>query len=76
MKMNQFLGGAYAALMAKQWVDKTYPDAPEGSIETAIFESTLNPEAVARSAGLKMISEPYLKNENGEYVDVNRSCGR
>ena len=70
MKMNQFLGGAYAALMAKQWVDKTYPDAPEGSIEIAIFESTLNPEAVARSTGLKMISEPYLKNENGEYVNA------
>ena len=27
MKMNQFLSGEYAALMAKQWVDETYPDA-------------------------------------------------
>jgi ribose transport system substrate-binding protein len=70
MKMNQFLSGEYAALMAKQWVDKTYPDAAPGSIETAIFESTLNPEAVARSQGLKMISEPYLKNEQGEYIDA------
>jgi ribose transport system substrate-binding protein len=70
MKMNQFLGGEYAALMAKEWVDKTYPDAAPGSIETAIFESTLNPEAVARSQGLKMISEPYLKNEQGEYIDA------
>jgi ABC-type sugar transport system substrate-binding protein len=70
MKMNQFLGGEYAALMAKEWVDKTYPDATPGSIETAIFESTLNPEAVARSQGLKMISEPYLKNEQGEYIDA------
>lgn len=69
MKMNQFLSGEYAALMAKQWVDATYPDAAPGSIETAIFESTLNPEAVSRSQGLKMISEPYLKNENGEYID-------
>ncbi len=70
MKMNQFLSGEYAALMAKQWVEKTYPDAAPGSIETAIFESTLNPEAVARSQGLKMITEPYLKNENGEYIDA------
>jgi ABC-type sugar transport system substrate-binding protein len=70
MKMNQFLSGEYAALMAKQWVDKTYPDAAPGSIETAIFESTLNPEAVARSQGLKMITEPYLKNESGEYIDA------
>ncbi len=70
MKMNQFLSGEYAALMAKQWVDKNYPDAEPGSIETAIFELTLNPEAVARSQGLKMISEPYLKNEQGEYIDA------
>jgi ABC-type sugar transport system substrate-binding protein len=70
MKMNQFLSGEYAALMAKQWVDETYPDAEEGSIETAIFESTLNPEAVARSQGLKMISEPYLKDETGAYIDA------
>lgn len=70
MKMNQFLSGAYAALMAKQWVDENYPNAAPGSIETAIFESTLNPEAVQRSAGLKMIGEPYLKNETGEYVDA------
>jgi len=70
MKMNQFLSGAYAALMAKQWVDANYPDAAPGSLETAIFESTLNPEAVDRSTGLKMISEPYLKNERGEFVDA------
>jgi ribose transport system substrate-binding protein len=69
MKMNQFLSGEYAALMAKQWVDKAYPDAAPGSVETAIFESTLNPEAVARSQGLKMISEPYLKDETGAYID-------
>lgn len=70
MKMNQFLSGEYAALMAKQWVDENYPDAEPGSIETAIFESTLNPEAVDRSTGLKMISEPYLKNAQGEYIDA------
>lgn len=70
MKMNQFLSGEYAALMAKQWVDKTYPDAEPGSIETAIFESTLNPEAVQRSQGLKMISEPYLKDATGAYIDA------
>ncbi len=69
MHMNQFLSGHYAAFMAKQWVDETYPDAVPGSIETVIFESTLNPEAVDRSNGLKMISEPYFKNANGEYID-------
>jgi ABC-type sugar transport system substrate-binding protein len=70
MMMNQFLSGSFEAWMAKQWVDQTYADAPDGSVETVIFESTLNPEAAARSAGLKMIAEPYLKNAKGEYVDA------
>jgi ABC-type sugar transport system substrate-binding protein len=70
MMMNQFLAGSFEAWMAKQWVDQNYPDAAEGSIETAIFESTLNTDAAARSAGMKMIAEPYLKNVKGEYVDA------
>ena len=53
MMMNQFLSGSFEAWMAKQWVDQTYPDAADGSIETVIFESTLNTEATARSTGLK-----------------------
>jgi ABC-type sugar transport system substrate-binding protein len=70
MMMNQFFSGEYAALMAKQWVDATYPDAAPGSLETAIFVSTLNPPAVERSAGLEMISEPYLKDATGAYIDA------
>jgi len=71
MMMNQYLSGMYEAYMAKQWVDATYPDAEDGSIETVIFESTLNTEAVSRSNGIKMIAEPYLKNVNGEYIDAD-----
>jgi ABC-type sugar transport system substrate-binding protein len=71
MMMNQYLSGMYEAYMAKQWVDATYPDAPDGSIETAILESTLNTEAQNRTNGMKMIAEPYLKNVNGEYIDAN-----
>jgi ABC-type sugar transport system substrate-binding protein len=70
MMMNQFFSGEYAALMAKQWVDANYQDAEPGSIETAILVSTLNPEAVARTAGLKMIYEPYLKDSTGAYIDA------
>ena len=70
MMMNQFLAGSFEAWMAKQWVDQTYPDAADGSIETVIFESTLNTDAAARSTGMKMIAEPYLKNVKGEYVDA------
>ncbi len=70
MKIDQFLAGEYAALLAKNWVDKTYPGAAAGSIETAVFLSTLNPEAVERSNGLMMIKEPFLKNAAGAYIDA------
>jgi len=70
MKMDQFLAGEYAALMSKNWVNQTYPGAAAGSIETAVLISTLNPEAIDRTNGLMMISEPYLKNTNGEYIDA------
>lgn len=71
MKMNQYLAGWYEAYMAKQWVDKTYPDAADGSIEAAILTSSLNPEAIDRSNGEKMIAEPYMKDVNGKYVDLS-----
>lgn len=71
MMMNQFLSGYYEAYMAKQWVDKTYPDAADGSIETVIFESTLNTDATSRSNGQKMITEPFMKNVNGELIDTS-----
>ena len=71
MMMNQFLSGYYEAYMAKQWVDQTYPDAADGSVETVIFESTLNPEATNRSNGIKMITEPLMKNANGEFTDAD-----
>ena len=34
------------------------------------FTQDGRPEATARSNGMKMIAEPYLKNVNGEYIDA------
>lgn len=70
MLTNQYLTGIYEAWMARQWVDATYPDAADGSIETAILVSSLSQESINRSNGLKMIVEPFLKNANGEYIDA------
>lgn len=69
-KMDQFLAGEYEALMAKEWVAENYPDAPAGSIEAAVLVSTLNEDSIARSNGLKMAFEPYLKNVDGEYINL------
>jgi ABC-type sugar transport system substrate-binding protein len=70
MNADQYLVGAYVAYMAKEWVDKTYPNAGPGSIETAIFESSLGEDSIKRSNGIKSISEPYLKNADGAYIDT------
>ena len=70
MKMDQFLAGEYAAFMGKSWVEKTFPGAAPGSIETAVLTSSLTTEAVERTNGLLMISEPYLKNSEGAYIDA------
>ncbi len=71
MNMNQYLSGWYEAFMAKQWVDQTYPDAADGTVQTALLTSSLNPEAINRSNGMKMIAEPYMKDVNGNYIDEN-----
>jgi len=71
MNTNQFLAGWYEAYMAKQWVDHTYPDAADNSVVTAILTSSLNPEAVNRSNGMKMIANPYMQDVNGKYIDLN-----
>jgi len=70
MKMDQFLAGAYCALMAKNWVEATYPGAAEASIETGVLVDSTNTEAVQRSNGLLMISEPFLQDWEGAYLDA------
>ena len=51
-------------------MEETYPGAAEGSIETAVFVVVLTTEAVQRTNGLLMISEPYLKDWEGAYIDA------
>ena len=70
MKMDQYMSGEYCALLAKNWVDATYPGAAAGSIATTVFVSTLTTEAVQRSNGLLRISEPFLKDWEGAYIDA------
>lgn len=69
VNVNQYLVGAYAAYLGKQWVDETYPNAGAGTIETVILLNTATEDALARTNGLLSISEPYLKNAAGQYID-------
>jgi ABC-type sugar transport system substrate-binding protein len=68
--VNQYLVGAYCALMVKEWIDKTYPNAPANSIETTALTNTVSEDAIHRSVGLLSIREQYLKNQDGQFVDA------
>ena len=68
--VNQYLVGAYCAYMTKVWVDKTFPGAAPGSIPAAILTTSLNNDGIAKSNGLRQIAEPWLKNQDGKYVNA------
>lgn len=65
---DEYLIGSYVALLAKHWAE----DNLQGkNFDTVICYSDLQSDAIKRSNGLRSISEPYLKNSSGQYVDLN-----
>lgn len=67
--VNQYLVGEYNSLLAKQWVDKNYPNAANGSLEAAILTSSINQDSIDKSNGMLQITEQYMKNVKGQYID-------
>lgn len=57
MYIDQYADGQMIAEMGKEWIESTYPDAEEGSIDIAIFESRDTPEAASRCDGIATITE-------------------
>lgn len=70
VNVNQYLVGAYAAYLGKQWVDTVYPNAAAGSVEAVVLINTTTEDALARTNGLLSVAEPYLKNTQGQYVNT------
>jgi ABC-type sugar transport system substrate-binding protein len=66
---NEYLVGSYVALLAKHWVEAKYNTT--STFSTLIMRSSLAADPISRSKGMAAITDPYLKNTNGEYVDVN-----
>lgn len=58
----------YVASVAKTWVEEHMD--PNGDWEVHFLSSTLSEDAIARCKGEAMILEKYLKNANGEYVNL------
>ena len=70
---NEYLCGAYVALIAKNWIEAHAEElsAANPNWEIAFLESSLSEETLERCAGEKSILEPYLKDYEGNYVDVS-----
>lgn len=54
---DEELVGEAVAELASEWIDKTFPNAADGSVEIAIMEFKDTPEASDRSLGLQYITE-------------------
>jgi hypothetical protein len=65
---NEYLVGGYVALLAKHWVEERYTES--STFSTLILRSSLGTDPIVRSDGISSITEQYLKNGNGDYVDA------
>lgn len=57
ISISQYESGAVEAEMASAWIDATFPDAADGSVEVALLTNSENEDAVARCDGLRTIAE-------------------
>lgn len=70
---DDFVNGRIEAEMAAEWIEKTFPDAADGSVEVAIFENRDKPSAANRSDGLKEIVNLTKKAKIVATVSVDTS---
>ncbi len=70
---DEYLCGAYIAMIAKNWIEAHADElsAANPDWELAFLESSLADETLKRTYGMESIVEPYLKDWEGNYVDVN-----
>lgn len=57
INVDQKESGVIAAQMMAKWVDETFPDAEDGSIEIAVMSARTNDSGIDRSEGLLTVTE-------------------
>ena len=67
---DQYSAGLADAEMAAEWIEKTFPDAEDGSIDVAIVGLTGTVDGNKRIEGEKMITELTSKANVVEYYDL------
>lgn len=65
---DEFMVGMYVASVAKTWIEEHMD--PNGNWDVHFLSSTLSEDAIERCKGEAMILEPYLKNVDGQYVNL------
>lgn len=70
MGTDQYAAGVNCAKMTAAWIDKTFPDAEDGSIEVAIIGNTQSAEAVARTDGFYTVEQETSKAKVVEMFDL------
>lgn len=65
---DEYMIGMYVASIAKTWVEENMD--PAGDWDVSFLSSTISADAKSRCLGEAQIIEPYLKNEEGEYVNL------
>lgn len=67
---DQYSAGLADAEMAAEWIDKTFPDAQDGSIDVAVVGLTGTVDGNNRTEGEKMITELTSKANVVEIYDL------
>lgn len=75
INISQYSSGEVEAQMAAEWIEATFPDAADGSIEVAVMGCADNEDAIDRSNGLKTISEYTSKAVLVDYKETAQSEG-
>lgn len=65
---NEYLVGSYVALLAKHWVEEHY--TASSTFSTLFLRSSLAADPISRSKGMVSLTDPYLHNTDGDYVDA------
>lgn len=57
ISISQEESGKVEAQIASDWIDKTFPDAEEGSVKVGLLTNSENEDAVARCNGLRSLAD-------------------
>lgn len=70
MGTNEYDEGVAEAKMAAEWIEKTFPDAENGSIEVAVIGTSMTEDTQARTDGLTSITDYTSKAKVVEVFDA------